>query len=89
MAKFNTPEEVDNAKNRVFTMPKKHMCWNCPWVRVLDDRFYCLFVSGSCARIPKTINEPDEQLVSARARMSMYSATEEDRERLNGGGIDQ
>lgn len=82
MAKYNTPEDVDNAGRRHFTMSPTHMCWGCPWVRVLDDRFYCLFVTGSCARIAKTINDPDPALLSARVRYSMHSATNEDKERL-------
>lgn len=31
-----------------------HKCWGCEWGRFESDRFFCLFIKGSCAKT-KTI----------------------------------
>lgn len=74
MAKYNTPEEVDNDR-RYYSMDKNHLCWGCPWAKVLQDRFVCPFVSGSCVKIPKTIANPDPELVSRKIWMSIHRVT--------------
>lgn len=42
-----------------------HYCMGCMWGRYEGDRFFCLFVEGSCARLPETILEPVPELASA------------------------
>ena len=63
MAKYNRPEDVDNAVKQ-FDIPEDHYCWGCPYGKAMQDRFICPFVEGSCARYPQTLMEPDVKLVS-------------------------
>lgn len=75
MAKYNTPEEVDNDR-RYYQMSKNHWCWGCYWAKILQDRFVCPFVNGSCAKIPRTITNPDPALVSSKIWMSIHRVAE-------------
>ena len=31
-------------------IPENHKCWSCEWSKYEYDRFFCLFVEGTCAK---------------------------------------
>ena len=93
MARYNSPEDVDNSLRR-FNVSRKHMCWGCPYGRPMEDRFSCIFITGSCARYPWTLENPDPELIAAKAKWWLSRADENDikkheEDNENGGAGDQ
>lgn len=42
---FPEPSKVEKR-----SVPSDHKCWTCEWSRYEDDRFFCPFVEGTCAK---------------------------------------
>lgn len=67
--------EAFDEKARVATQRKKeasadvdrplsdHWCFGCEWAKWLGDRCSCPFVIGSCVKLPRTMANPDINLV--------------------------
>lgn len=50
----------------------RHWCMGCPYGRSHGELYFCIFVSGSCAKIPPTMNEPDTDLVTGLHMRTAY-----------------
>ena len=63
-----------------------HYCMGCPWGRYEGDRFFCPFVTGSCARLRGTVEEPiaelaDSHLMRLECARRKAGAMREEKER--------
>lgn len=69
MVKEEIPADKDLIiKGAIKDLPADHWCEGCAWATRLSDRYMCPFVYGSCVRLPKTIDNPDPELLHARIR---------------------